>query len=122
MRKLDYYLPGGVGHCKLCETGTTPVIDTERDADEFYGGRLYICSNCGIEIARLLGWFSPDQYNDVFDERERLHYAIEEAEEARLDAIHLAEQAKNLLATAFANETAGNTPAKRGPGRPRKAI
>lgn len=120
MQKLEFYPAGGVGHCKLCMTGTTPLVDTERDYDEFYAGRLYICSNCGNEIARLLGWQDEAHYNDKADEVAGL--------EDRLDAITLlmndAEdenaRLRSLLKDQLTETPEIVSPVKRHPGRPRK--
>lgn len=52
----------GIGHN---EDGKRQFIDTMLELD--YYGVVYICSTCFIEIAKALGFLSPQQYTRVAD-------------------------------------------------------
>lgn len=106
----------GPGHCRLCQSCVLPVVDTLRDYDsDGYGGTLYICFNCGITIAQLFGFVSPERLADLEDELERTSVRLDDQETENADLAaeneHLREAVK-LVTPATA---------KRPVGRPRKA-
>lgn len=104
------------GRCALCESNALPVIDTNRDWETQGGvGVLYICFNCGSNMAQLFGFVAPERLADIEDELERTCQRLDEQETENADLAAQLETVKEALTIV----TPG-TPAKRGPGRPRK--
>lgn len=103
------------GHCRLCTSAVTPVIDTQRDYDsDGLGGCLYVCFNCASNMAQLLGWCSPERLADLEDELERTCERLDTQETENADLAAQLETVREAITIV--------TPAtpKRGPGRPRK--
>lgn len=104
------------GHCALCESAVVPVVDTNREWDTPGGvGTLYICRNCGTNMAQLFGYVAPERLTDLEDELERTCQRLDDQETENAD---LAAENENLRETV---RLVTPTTAKRGPGRPRKA-
>lgn len=107
------------GHCRLCQSAVTPLIDTQRDYDsDGFGGALYICQNCVGTMAGLMGWVHPSaktEFEQVIADQSELVDRLE-VETADLAAeLATIKETIQLLAPS-------ETPQKRGPGRPRKTA
>lgn len=51
------------GKCVVCGATDRPVIDWNMDLDDF--GTIYMCLECGAELARALGFVSPDEVEAI---------------------------------------------------------
>lgn len=47
------------GKCVVCGATDRPVVDWNMDIEDY--GTIYICLECGAELARSLGFVSPDE-------------------------------------------------------------
>lgn len=107
------------GHCRLCTSSGTPVIDTERPYDsDGYGGALYVCYDCVTTMANLCGFVHPERHEDLEREHETTCQRLDEQETENADLAAQLETLKEAM-----NLAAPTAPAvKRGPGRPRKVT
>lgn len=85
------------GHCRLCRSAETPVIDTGNayDSDGF-GGALYVCFNCGTEIAQIVGFISPILYEKQVEELTKT-VALLNKEEEKSEMLQAALDAAKVL-------------------------
>lgn len=118
MQLLTSYV-NAPGHCRLCQSCVTPVVDTQRDYDsDGFGGVLYICQNCVGTLASLMGWVHPsskiDYENDIADRNELI-------DRLEVESADMAAELATLKDTFAILSTPAAAPVKRGPGRPRKA-
>jgi len=119
VRLLTNYI-NSPGHCRLCNSSVTPVIDTFRDYDsDGLGGCLYICMNCVTEIADLSGWASPSVKEDLEHELAERGDLIDRLE---VESADLAAELATLKDAFTVLTPKADEPAKRGPGRPRKVV
>lgn len=51
------------GKCVVCGATDRPVIDWNMDIEDF--GTVYVCLDCGAEMARALGFSSPDEVEAI---------------------------------------------------------
>lgn len=106
------------GHCRLCQSAVTPVLDTGCDYDsDGFGGVLYICLNCGREIAQKFGFVAPERLADLEDE---LNRTLERLDEQETENANLAAEIATVKETV--KIVTAEAPVKRSPGRPRKTL
>lgn len=51
------------GKCVVCGATDRPVLDWNMDIEDF--GTVYVCLDCGSEMARALGFSSPDEVEAI---------------------------------------------------------
>lgn len=119
------------GHCRLCNSAVTPVIDTGRGYDsngygQDFGGVMYICANCADEIAQVRGcWVHENAFDEAKERmKEAEAYADQletELADAKAELEVFSELDAMISARAGAQIEQAQRPVKRGPGRPRKS-
>lgn len=83
MQVLSTY-PMPPGCCAFCRGTSEPVIDTDMLSEDLMGpdfapeiqGRVYICANCGNEVAQLLGALPAQAAQKLQNEREELRSEV----------------------------------------------
>lgn len=85
------------GHCYFCGSGTkASYIDTSVSI-EFYGA-FYICHECLFAMAKLFGFLSAEEVNNLVEENKKLH---EENVSLEIQRSALAEACQNLSVANF---------------------
>lgn len=69
------------GHCFTCGTASNEdgrkFIDFGKQIDWF--GAVYLCSECIIEVAAIVGFLPVAKFNDLFDVNKKLQIELDQA-------------------------------------------
>lgn len=95
------------GQCGICHTTPTengkPKLAIDTNVDVNWGDNLYVCDECLSVIAGLMGWITPEEYEQMqrdYNELEKAHERLRrrfKKQEAELKALAKGEKVRKRV-------------------------